>query len=227
MSKYTTEVRFICETAAGYDEPQGFSKVDSIIEAAWNKIFTSKFPIFDESYRKELCCKILKHFYTREIGAETVGLWKLWLNERMELIMPYYNKMYEGVNKKFDIFGDVDLTTIHTLNRDQNGSYSSKTSNSVGGTAIEKYSDTPQGSIHNLVNDNYLTNATYNTTNSNENGTGSGNTTDKMTDNYNERITGKRGGASYSAMLTEYLEALKNVDLMLMDELNDLFMLLW
>ena len=71
MSKYTTEVRFICEHFAGFDNSQGFTKVDEIIEKARHSIF-EKYPIFDENYRSVLENKILKHFYTREIGSETV-----------------------------------------------------------------------------------------------------------------------------------------------------------
>ena len=62
MSKYTTEVRFICETLAGYDESQGYNKVEDIIADARPKIFDFDFPIFDESYRNVLETKIIKHY---------------------------------------------------------------------------------------------------------------------------------------------------------------------
>ena len=61
MSKYTTEVRFICETYAGYDESQGFSNVDDILEKSYSKVFDFDFPIFDEAYRSVLCRKRLMH----------------------------------------------------------------------------------------------------------------------------------------------------------------------
>ena len=37
MSKYTTEVRFICETAAGYTESQGYDKVEEVIAEIENE----------------------------------------------------------------------------------------------------------------------------------------------------------------------------------------------
>ena len=49
MSKYTTELRFICETLAGYDTSQGYDKVGDIIDDCWDKIFDFNFPIFDGS----------------------------------------------------------------------------------------------------------------------------------------------------------------------------------
>ena len=79
MSKYTTEVRFICEKYAGLEESVGYNKVADIIANSRSKVFDFDYPIFDETYRSILETKILKHFYLREICAETVGVWKHFL----------------------------------------------------------------------------------------------------------------------------------------------------
>lgn len=113
MSKFTTEVRFICETANGLTESQGFTSIQNILSTAAPTVFDFNFPIFDESYRLPLEIKILRHYYTREICEETVGLWKLRLSDRLNMIMPYYNKLYESELLKFNPFYDVDLTTVH------------------------------------------------------------------------------------------------------------------
>lgn len=107
MSKYTTQVRFICENAADETESVGFDSIDRIISKAIPKIFDFSFPIWDENYRTVLCTKILKHYYMREIGCETVGLWKLFLSRRLQEIMPYYNKLYETTILDFDPLMDV------------------------------------------------------------------------------------------------------------------------
>ena len=114
MSKYTTEVRFICENGAGLVESEGYKSINQIITDAIPKIFDFEFPIFDETYRSVLERKILKHYYTREICAETVGLWKHYLDMRLNEIMPYYNKLYESELLAFNPFYDVDLTKDHT-----------------------------------------------------------------------------------------------------------------
>lgn len=119
MSKYTTELRFICENYAGLRESEGYDNIEKIIENSWQKIFNN-FPIFDETYREGLCKKIIMHYYTREIGEETVGLWKLRLATRMNEIMPYYNQLYESETQKFNVFEDVNLTTTHELNKNEN-----------------------------------------------------------------------------------------------------------
>lgn len=110
MSRFTTEVRNVCEFYAGMSEHGDYGDVESIIEESAGIIF-DRYPIFDETYRELLNKKILKHYYMREIGFETVGLWKLKLNTKMNEIMPYYNKLYESELLKFNPFYDVDYKT--------------------------------------------------------------------------------------------------------------------
>lgn len=119
MSKYTTELRYICEVNAGLKESAGFSQIDNVISKSWNKIFTTTAPLFDESYRQVLFSKILKHYYTQEIAYETVGLWLYHMNTKMEEILPYYNKIYKAVQADYDILTDTDYT-------DQGGSQGSR-----------------------------------------------------------------------------------------------------
>ena len=92
MSKYTTEVRYICEMYAGGTSGD-YDDIDDIVSSAREAIFAS-YPIFDEQYRPVLEKKILKHYYTREIGEESVGLWKMRLNNKLNEIMPYYNQLF-------------------------------------------------------------------------------------------------------------------------------------
>lgn len=219
MSKYTTEVRFICENYAGLDESAGYNSVDEIIEKSWKKIFDFYFPIYDENYRQVLCSKILRHYYTREIGEETVGLWKLRLHAKMNEIMPYYNKLYTAWAKEFNPLFDTELTREHTLDRTGNQTGETET-NTVNRNL---YSDTPQGSLQNVDNETYLTNASKDIADGNSNYTQD----IKSTDEYLETVKGKSSGVSYSRMLNEYREALLNIDLMVINELNNLFMMIW
>lgn len=251
MSIYTTQVRFICETLAGFDQSQGYGKVKDIIEASWDKIFDFNFPIFDEEYRSVLCKKILMHYYTREIGFETVGLWKLKLETKMNEIMPYYNQMYESTKLKFDAFRDADYTKDHSGNnegrsntdvdndRTTSDSHNVNRSRNDSGQSYNLFSDTPQGALVGVNSETYLTDARKITSNDNssgnENGTAQGvehidgNTSHNYsnTDEYIEHVYGKYPGKSYSALLKEFRETFVNVDMQVIDELNKLFMLLW
>lgn len=235
MSKYTTEVRFICEQKAGLDESEGFSTVDDIIANSWNKIFTTKCKFFDENYRHIICSKILKHFYLREIGAETVGIWQLWLNTRLEEIMPYYNQLYESAKLEFNPFNDVDLTRKHLLNFDgktnTKDSGTRNTNTNDNGTTYRLFSDTPQGALTGVDNENYLTDATKTTnndeTNTNESTNSSGTTDTTNTEDYIETIVGKQGTENYSSLLQKFRDTFLNIDLMVIEEFNDLFLNLW
>lgn len=113
MSKYTTEVRFLCESLTGHDESVGYNSVNDILEDAAPIIFGFNYPIFDEAYRLPLEIKILRHYYTREISEETYGLWKMRLEDRMNVIMPYYNQLYRSTLLEFNPLYDVDLQTTH------------------------------------------------------------------------------------------------------------------
>lgn len=279
MSKYTTEMRYICETEAGLSESVGYSKIKDVIAKAIPKIFDFDFPIFDENYRNVLETKILKHYYTREIGLETYGLWKLKLDTKLNEIMPFYNQLYKSALLEFNPLYEVDYSK--TGNRDSSGtrdntennsesydesidyneSRDESTTNSNDGTLTKGttttttnyYSDTPQGAISNVIDGTYLTNATYNvvgntgsdnTSNSgsvdsdvssksknekdgNRRGSKSSNSNLTDTESYLESVRGKMSSKSYSTLLMEYRETFINIDMMLIEELSDLFFGLW
>nr|DAU41972.1 MAG TPA: Lower collar protein [Caudoviricetes sp.] len=158
MSEYTTQVRFICETAAGLSESEGQTSVKQIIAAAIPSVFDFDFPIFDESYRNVLETKILKHYYTREIGLETVGLWKLKMDTKLNEIMPYYNQLYKSELLEFNPFYDVDLVTDHKLTKNENaentGTIITVDNEDVNETfSIESDSTSTSNNISDNVND--------------------------------------------------------------------------
>lgn len=227
MSKYTTQVRFICESLSGLDESKGFADVDTIINNSWDKIFTTNVTFFDSTYKSVLCKKILKHYYLREICSETVGIWKLWMNEKLEMIMPYYNQMYESQLLVFDPLKDVNVT--RTYNKETDGT--ENTTGTSEGTSVntnrDLYSDTPQGAITGLENENYLTNARKVTDNGTTTGEYENNRDANTTEEYVETLIGKHGSGTYSKMLQEFRETFLNIDAMVIEEFNDLFFGLW
>ena len=111
VSKYTMEVRYICEQLANATIETQVGDVPGIIEKAAPQIFDFDFPIWNEDYRKTLEEKILLHFYMREIGQETVGEWKLRLMQTLQEVMPEMNELYKSVEFKYDPLTDIDYTT--------------------------------------------------------------------------------------------------------------------
>lgn len=144
MSHYTTEVRYICEATAGLDNSEGFNSIDTILDNSVDDIFNFDYPIFDETYRKPLNKKILRHFYTREIGEETVGLWKLRLQQTLNEIMPYYNKLYETELMEINPLYNVDLKTTGNSkgNKYENKYESDNVNVKKTGTRTDNFNDT-------------------------------------------------------------------------------------
>lgn len=242
MSKYTTEVRFICETFAGLDTSVGYSDINSVLNVAIPKVFDFDFPIFDEAYRSILERKILKHFYTREIGEETIGLWKLRLDTRLNEIMPYYNQLYKSelldVNPLYTTnLERTQTNNIGTENETKttgNGSTTDTTNTTNTATNRDLYSDTPQGSLVNVENETYLTNArktidnsdikSQNTSivNNSTNNTSKMNTTEK----YIESVKGYSGW-NVNKLVSDFRKNMLNIDMLIIEELETLFMQLW
>lgn len=253
MSKYTTEVRFICEHLAGYDESVGETSVNTVIANSIDKIFDN-FPIFDESYRTVLEKKIIKHYYTREIAHETYGLWRLKLNTKLEEIMPYYNKLYNSELLEYNPLYSHDITRVRKNNQQTTASTSGlshsntqsvdNASNKTNGTNssvnTDLYSDTPQGQLQNLETGTYLTNArqtkdndiSHNEMEATNSSTSSGNTINKDVsegtrfDDYIEKVSGYQG-VNPNKYLEDFRKTFLNIDLMIIKELEELFFQLW
>ena len=62
----------------------------------------TNYPIFDENYRETLNHNILYHYYENEIGFETAPLFRFYLNQKLNEIMPYYNELYKAQKKLID-----------------------------------------------------------------------------------------------------------------------------
>lgn len=339
MSKYTTEIRYICENAAGYDESKGYADVDEIIQKAIPSIFSFNVELFDEQYKNVLFSKILRHYYTREIGLETVGLWKLKLQTKLTEILPFYNQLYKSELLKFNPLYDTDLSTTqagqkngetnrnseqssigqgstqHTEEGNKHGTGTETDSSVTDGntntnsvaqsvgvndrnsrinrdssevnnkdsTNYNLFSETPQGALTGVDEEEYLTDArkitekTNQTNAKNDNETANDKTSSTTTGtednkgNYKENkestlvrndteknevtgssqsvntgnvvsngkdvfnstegyiihVIGKRGDSSYSKLLQEFRKTFLNIDMMIIDELSELFMKLW
>lgn len=280
MSKFTTEVRYICETYA--DDPT--LSIEDTITKAKPYIFSSIWNATDEERKEQIEQKILRHYYTQEIGFETVARWKLALNTTLAEIMPKYNLLYTNLdNIKAKLFDTVDFqddfgsvntghseskttgsATGHTTDENNGTTEATGSSNSestTDGTANatntgkQKYNDTPQGALTGLNDETYLTNATVtegtNESGSNTKTTASGSTSDKNTtnttsetnsnttstgtntgdstnnSNSNRHVYGKNTGGDYLTQWLNLMQQYNDIDMMIISELQPLFMGLW
>lgn len=235
MSKYTTELRYIIESY-NHNTSSASNTVDEMIEVARSYIFNFNYPIYDENYRAVLEHKILRHFYTREIGMETFGLWQLKLNDKMNMIMPYYNQLYASTLLEIDPLQDTDITKQFVRkNNGESDLNNDVTSNDTGNatttdTEMNKHSDTPQSMLSGLdyyseADDNTRNNTTDTKMNSTSNQTSKNTVTN--TEDYIETLIGNNGKYSASELLNLFRGTFLNIDQQVINELNELFMLLW
>lgn len=177
------------------------------------------FPIFDPGYKGQLTGKIVDHYWNREIGTETIEMFQLAMRRKMNEIMPYYNLLYKSVQIQFDPLSTVDLTTTSTIDSDEHVTGDS-TQAGTGGTRSVS-SETPQTQLSG--NADYATSASDSNSQNNSNGTSNQDTTnDVITDSTTK---GYQGVAA--DLLMRYRESLLNIDVMVINELEELFMLVW
>jgi len=165
MSNFTTELR-------------------KIINSGVN-IFNFDYDLHDPLYKPTLEEKIIKHYYFREIGSETVGRFIQRLDTKLNEILPKYNLMYEAVATGIDplqqkkssiikegtIIDDIDRGETVVIDDDTLDTtvLDDDTTNQVV-TVVDsdqsdviansqKFSDTPQGRTD-LSNTDYLTELT-------------------------------------------------------------------
>lgn len=192
--------------------------VKTLIDNNFNFGLTD-YPIFDENYRNVLNQNILNYYYESEIGFETAQLFKFYLNNTLNLIMPKYNELYKKQQIALqNIFGNVDLTET-SQRQNQNIINSSSTSNSNNKNLFQ---DTPQGELDHteLEQQKWATNYTMNNSNINDTSTSNGNNNE----DYLRHIIGNNGGKYNIDLLRDIRNNLMNIDMLIINELNDLFM---
>lgn len=193
--------------------------------------------------------KVIDHYYFRQIGQETPARWLHYFRTRIREIMPYYLDIYKSV----EIFKSIEdplesYNLVETYKETGTGnatSQDSSTSESSGTTtsgrtedttsgSTRKFSNTPQGSIDNL--DSYLTEATKEeATNTLESSgsdvseasgttTNSGTSSTETEKSYELSRRGNIGVQPLGDEIRKLREAYINVDMMIINELNDLFL---
>lgn len=193
------------------------------------------YPIFDPGYRAALNNKIVQHYWNREIGQETVDMFKFAMRRRMNEEMPYFNKLYESERLTFDPFKTIDMQTVVSggVNESANatvnntGSSTGSSSGISGSRAVQ--SNPPQMLLSG--DKDYATAAADTTGQSSTTNTGS-ETSESTTSTETTSETSNNSSVSgYQAMpsslLADYRSVLLNIDMMVIERLADCFMLVW
>lgn len=211
--------------------------IKTLIDNNFNFGLTS-YPIFDENYRETLNNNILNYYYESEIGFETAALFKKILNDRMSLIMNKYNVLYQAQIELLNtnnLLGNVNLT--ETLDRDTSGTLGQTDSGNATQTGSSSannknlYQDTPQGSIsmqtlesQNVYATNFTIDQNSNSSSVQDYHTASRNQTVSGTDDYVKTIAGNNGRKYNVDVFNNVVSNIKNIDMLIINDLQDLFM---
>lgn len=234
MSKYTTELRYICEGIAGCEQSVGVDDIDAVIDIALPVIFNFM-------SRNELASdpdfqrRFLMRYWTREICCDTYGMWKLYLRQMLDKDADRWNGLLATLKDKYNIFDNININKTGNTNKtvdstSTNTSTQNATSESTG-ESKNKYSDTPSGELSEVEEGKYLTSFTHVTDNNSgtttANSTGDNEYAEDNKVSYTEHTTGKTGDKTNTEVMVEYRKSLFDIGEQLISSLEPLFFGLW
>lgn len=207
MSSYTLELRHIHQTHKVFNFDYDFYTDSDIIKSK-----------FEE--------KFIDEYYFHEIGQETVARFQHRLRTRLNKIMPYYKQLYdtELAAKDINFLLNKDLT--ETFERVVTGESSSINDLTVSdqGETNNKESNIENGNASLELENGSLTNVSKTSLSNNTNS----NNTSRDNTNQNEITTlksqGNIGITSSAELLDKWRSVIINIDQMIIDACDDLFM---
>lgn len=161
--------------------------------------------------KEKLARKIVDHYYMRESGLETIGLFKHYAKVKMQELMEYYLPLIYSASINYDPLVNVDVTTTVSRRVDDAGT------NNASGLTIN--SDTPQGEISkaNILAGNYATNT--------QGGESTNSSTSQTIESSSTNTKGNSGvSATAQKMIEQYRQNIRNIDYEIIKDLNSLFM---
>lgn len=238
--KYTKEQQYNLQ----YDYSKIYETTNpvEIVAETREDFFDFNYPLYDPTHKAELERKILYHYWDYEIGVETYAKFKFNVNKTLNEIMPYYNKIYKAVANDFDFDINIDFeekikgNATTTSNNSSTNNLESETEDLQHDSYTDRLreSDTPQNDLQNVENGKYISKYNYNNGNTESDKTNTLSSTNNTetesigtSDNKTTRnIVGTNTKTSKAEMLKQYISAIQNVDMQVIEALKSCFMLL-
>lgn len=181
------------------------------------------YPIFQEGYRESLNQKIINHYWNQEIGLETNDLFRFAMRRKMHEIMPLYNQHYELSLKTVDPLSTVHISDISDTSMEATSNSTSNNTSASGAKSRAVASDFPQVALQ--EGSDYASTAQDNISDTTATADATGNDSSNQSGNSTHTQDGYQGHAPL--LILQARQALVNVDMMVIDELKELFMLIW
>lgn len=209
MSKYTIEIRTLCEMFTRSEVESWFKDYELS-----DYLTTDEIAVITERgtwSKDKLAKKIVDYYFTREIGDETAGRFKLRVKSQMNMIMESKLPLIYSAAISYDPLVNVDVTTTVSRRVDDAGN------NTSSGLTVN--SDTPQGQISKTD----ILAGTY--ASSTQGGESTNSTTSQTIEASSTNTKGNSGvSATAQRMILQYRENIRAIDYEIIKELNPLFM---
>ena len=204
MSKYTLELRYMYED-------ENFT------------LFDFPYNLYDNDLKPWFEEKFFQHFMFYEIGFDTIGMFKQRLMTKLNDIYPYYRQLYETEirSKGIDFMLNKDLkeSYVRELTSNSNSIQESNVASNSLSTAGQL---TPSIIEKKKKIDKFMDTAQKDSDTSNSTSTGESNGNSR--EEYTLTSQGNIGITSSAELLAKWRDVLINIDLMIFEECNDLFM---
>ena len=244
MSKYTMQLREIYSPTIHFKTP--FYTKDEVI--GWFEDYElTDYLTQDEidvintrgTWNKhKLATKIVNHYFMREIGFETIGLFREQVKHYMSEIMEEYLPLIYSSSIEYDPLVNVDYVESYNreaTNEGENTNNTSGTNTSTSSSSgLNVNSDTPQGQINktSILNGAYASSTSANENSINDStqsySTGSGTNSNTLNEEYTKRVKGNSGvSATAQKMIQQYRENIRAIDKEIIEKCECLFMAIY
>ena len=213
MARYSIELRTIKETA-NYN------------------LFDFEYELYDNNLKPLFEEKFFEYFYFEEIGYPTVQRFKHMLKSKLHMIMPYYKQLYETElrTKEIDFMLNKDLTETFVRDLTSNATANSTVESTGSNSGINDgfQANTPQSKLVQDI-EHYMSSATRDKTSSNYNDNNSSNSSTNNTGREETTLVSKGniGVTSSAELLQKWREVLINIDELIFEDMQDLFMMVY
>lgn len=221
MAKYTIELRRICDIYSREEVENWFK--DYLLS---DFLRPDEIELIEDSNiwnKDKLAKKIVDHYFMREIGFETPGLFKHYAKVTMQEIMEEKLPLIYSSSIKYDPLVNVDYK--ETFQRNQEGNIESTGNSNSNSSSLSINNNTPQTRIYkqNLNDGIYANNINQSDIDDNTNTSNNGSSSSQ--ENYTKTIKGNSGvSATAQKMVEQYRQNIIAIDRDIINELNILFM---
>lgn len=174
-------------------------------------IFDFEYPFYSEDRRKQFEQHFIEHFYFDEIGQETVARFKQRLKVKLNLIMPYWNKIFLADELEQRILDNYDVTETYTrdVTNNTNATNENVNRNLASDTPTTKVDFEKVDFFSTIVKD-------------------IGNNTSKVNgdskENWTRKMQGNIGVQTDADAIIKYWQSLRQIEIEIFNQCDDLFM---